>query len=204
MNKVTEGLISALRALPEKDKKEAITILWDDDEFRLPILNFIIERLNVPHIEKEEIEVEAKKLNRREIGKQERKKYVNELRGKGITIELFQRIWGKTLTGLLVAIPFANERRADRWFLGIGEIDLLNKKAQNKVSIILLCKSKAGEIADFVIPPSKVAEIIPYLTVSKGHYVFNLRRDGLEYQLLLPEEKPMDLTDYRGKIFVLK
>jgi len=203
MNKVTEGLISALRALPKEDKKEAIVLLLDDEEFRVSMSNILIEKLSrgqqsVPHVEKE------KTLNRRELGRQQREKYISQLKNKGITIDLFKNIWGKTPSGLLLAIPFANEKRLDRWFLGVGEIDLLNRKNDGKIAIILLCQSKNGELLDFILPPLKVEGLIPYLSRSKTGYKFNLKRDGLKYQLLLTDEKPMDLTDYRGQISLLK
>ena len=207
MNKVTEGLISALGALPKEEKKEAISMLLNDKEFRVFIFNTLSEKLsvsqqNAPRVEKDII---TRTLNRREIGRQQREKYINQLKRKGITIDLQKNIWCKTPSGLSVAIPFANEKRLDRWFLGIGELDLLNKKKSGKIVIILLCQSKNGELMDFIIPPSQVEELIPYLSRSqKGQYKINLKRDGLRYQLLTPNEKPKDVSDYRSNISLLE
>ena len=106
-------------------------------------------------------------------------------------------IWGKITTNKWIAMPYASERETDRWFLGIGEIDLLKKQNLGDVIITLLCSTNNDELIAFVIPSPTVKEILPYLSRSKGQYKFNNRRDSAIYELLLPG-KPLDITGLKN------
>ncbi len=209
MTKVTEGLVLAMCALPKEDKSAAVSLLLEDGEIRAQISKVIVERLAGPRdiINAPPPRIaRPNELSRRARGKRERDEYMSQLRDKGVVINSAGGIWAKASSDLWIAMPFAKEieKLPDRWFLGLGEKDLLQKKQQGKVVIIMLCRSRTGIVMDFVIPPSKAEEFIPDLRTSKGQYKINLKKIGVRYHLLLTGLDPVDVTDYRSQISVLR
>jgi hypothetical protein len=207
MSKIVEGLVSTLFALSREDKSEAVKLLIEDAEFRIAISNVLVERL----IGNEEILSTSKRnppqtqhFTPRETGNRVREAYLSHLRDKGILISFSNKTWAKTSSGLFLTMPFANEQQPHGWFLGTVEIDLINNIKCGKAAIILLCQSREGPMMDFVIPPFKVEEITPYLSKSKGQLKFNVRKVESKYYLALTGRNPLDITDYIGKISILR
>ncbi len=210
MSTVVEGLVLAVRSLPKVDKAKVIGHLLEDADVREAIAGLLIEGLINPvgsqeseHRSLHGIGIETG-VTSREWAKQLRERYVSELGKNAIQLDQVESVWAKTPTGLWVAIPFSTERRPDRWFLGLPERDLLERMHNGGAVVVLLCQSKSGPILDFVIPPQKIKEIVPKLSKSAGQLKFNLKKVGQRYLLVMPGISPVDVSDYKGKVSILR
>lgn len=133
------------------------------------------------------------RLTRKGLGKLRREEYISELERQGLSVKLVNSVWGSLADGSWVAIPFAQEWRRDRWFLGLPEKDLREK---GRVFIVLLCQYPSGSTFDIVIPPDVVTSLIGRLSKSKGQVKFNLRKIRNRYLLVIPSSEPLDVSDY--------
>jgi len=133
------------------------------------------------------------RLTRKGLGKLRREEYISELEHQGLSVKLVNSVWGSLADGSWVAIPFAQEWRRDRWFLGLPEKDLREK---GRVFIVLLCQYPSGSTFDIVIPPDVVTSLVGRLSKSKGQVKFNLRKLRNRYLLVIPSSEPLDVSDY--------
>ena len=204
MNSTAEYLARALRSLPKSDKVKVIEELLGDNDFRKITAELIVNKLIEPKSIKK-IETSVNHITSKERGKQLRESYIYKLHENGILIEQYDRLWSETSKGFWVAIPTAtNEWRPGRWFLGLPENKVLERINNRGVVIILLCQTASGSILDFVIPPNKLDSIIPKLSRSKGQLKFNVKNVGNRYQLVIPNDIPLDLTSFKGDISILR
>lgn len=143
------------------------------------------------------------KLTRKARGKIQRDKYVAELKRDGLPIELVDGVFGKLKDGAWIAIPFARERKTNRWFLGLSEKDLRQK---GRVFIALLCQYTSGTTFDIVIPPDLVVSLLDRLSKSKGkgQVKFNLKKIRDRYQLVIPRSESLDVSNYLDNRSLLK
>jgi hypothetical protein len=88
-----------------------------------------------------------------------------------------------------VAVAFANELpgRESRWFLGLAD--------EPTDIAILLCNSLAGRVYDIVLPVSGV-RVWQALSRHGGQVKFNVRKDASRFFLLVPGNKPLDVTKH--------
>ena len=133
------------------------------------------------------------KLTRKGLGRLRREEYLSALERQGLPIKLADSVWGRLANGSWVAIPFAQESRLGRWFIGLPEKDLREK---GRVFIVLLCQYTSGDTFDIVIPPNVVASLVDRLSKSKGQVKFNLRRIRDRYLLIIPRSEPLDVSSY--------
>lgn len=204
MNSTAEYLAQALLSLPKSDKVKVIDELLGDNDFREATAKLLIDKL-AEKKETKKIEFSPNHITSKERGKRLREDYISQLHENGILIEQYDRIWSETLKGLWVAIPTATmEWRHGRWFLGLPEDKVQDKIKKGGVVVILLCQSASGSRLDFVIPPDKVLEITPKLSKSKGQLKFNIKKIGDRYQLVIPNDNPLDLTAFISNISILR
>ncbi len=213
MGSVGEYLAQALCSLSKAEKVEVINLLLKDGDFReilseLPIKKLIGSQDNqggryslIP-----DTGVASRSKGKKERGKQLRQSCISELQQNGILIEPFDNVWAETAKGLWVAIPTASmEWRPGRWFLGLSEEKVRERINKGGVVIILLCQSVGGSKLDFIIPPEIVEEIVTKVSRSKkGQLKFNTKKVGDRYYLVIPDDNNVDITDYKGKISILK
>jgi len=211
MSALAEHLAQALCSLPKPDKAKVIGELLEDADFREAAAKFLIEKLIEPR-ENQQVryphtsadKVTSKGIGKKERGRKLRESYISELQQSGIQIYQTDSVWAKTANDLWVAIPTATmEWRPGRWFLGLPEDKVRERIHKGGVVVILLCQSAIGSRLDFVIPSGKVEEIVPKLSKSKGELKFNIKKVGNRYQLVIPRDNPVDVSDYKGDVSTL-
>lgn len=205
MNTLVDGLILAVRSLPKADKATVVEHLWEDLEFRAAIADLLRRsmlgpRRNASASTLQDLATLGVDLTPRERGKRLRENYLRELHKKGISINQVDGVWAKTANGSWIAIPVATERRPDRWFLGLGQNDVLERIDKRDGIVVLLCQSESGSTLDFVIPTPKIQEIVGSLSRSKGQLKFNLTRVGNRYHLIMAGRGRVDISDFLGSV----
>jgi hypothetical protein len=204
MNKVAEHLAQAVCSLTKIDKAKVIQYMLEDPDVKDVMAKLLVDSLSKSRAGQNSgnslvIEITSSK----ELGMRVREWYISQLQQRGVRIEQVDRVWAKTPTDLWVAIPFAKERRPNRWFLGLPETEVIKRISNGGTAIVLLCQSNTGDTLDFVLPQSKVQEIVPHLSKSKGQLKFNLKKVGSRYHLVIPSKPTVDVSDYRGAVSIL-
>ena len=94
-----------------------------------------------------------------------------------------------------VGVAFASElnRLPNRWFLGLPEDDQYNV-------VVLLCRSLESQTWDFVIPVASLEQDWRRLSRSGGQIKFNVRKDGMEYSLQVPNAGKRSIGIFLGKL----
>jgi len=99
---------------------------------------------------------------------------------------------GKTVfesnRGHKVAIPFANEQRPDRWFLGISD--------EKYDVVVLLCQEKDGGLFDFIVPTGFLEKFWKAFSRSGGQVKLNVSRQGKIWQLVVPGYEPQAISSF--------
>lgn len=210
MSTVAEGLILAVESLPKADKAKVIGHLLEDADIREAMVELLIDKLVEP-VGNQKNEYRSRPSNgletavtSKEKGRLLRERYVSELGKRGIQVNQVDNVWTKTPAGLWVAIPFATEQRPNRWFLGLPENKVLERIHTGGMALVLLCQSAGGITLDFVLPPSKVQEVVDMLSKSGGQLKFNMKKVGNRYYLIMPGRSPLDVSDYKGNLAVLQ
>ena len=130
-----------------------------------------------------------------------REKYLAGLVKRGIELELRDRTWAVTPGGMWVLLAVADERNPDRWLVGFNHDQFVRRAC---AGVVLLCRSRSGEIIDFGLSRKQLAEIDDRLqfTNARGsrEIRLNVRREGSRYLLLLSGREPLDITGTRGSI----
>lgn len=120
---------------------------------------------------------------------QARNAWVAGLRVQNISLHGHGRRF-QTARGRSVAVTFANERSENRWFLGLPD--------KSTEVAVLLCKSCAGKLYEIVLPISHLHKVWRALGRSQNEVKFNVKRDTRRFLLLVPGNKPLDVTRYVG------
>lgn len=97
-----------------------------------------------------------------------------------------------------IIIPFANEQRQDRWFLGIPEGE--DGRFCPYRAVICLCRDSAGEVKNFVIEQAVMQDIWSQMSRNSGDVKLTIVRDGSRYLLLVPGGIRLDLNPYRDRL----
>ena len=209
MSTVVEGLVLAIKSLPKEDKTKVMNNLLEDKDISEVVAGFVTRRLVNPIVHSEEKHtshaVGLLGINGtfKERGRLIRESYVAKLEQKGIHIKHVDKVWAKT-PSRWVGIPFATERRPNRWFLGLPENKVLERIHNDGVVVVLLCQPMSGPVLDFIFPPSKLQEIVNLLSKSKGQLKFNVKRVGNRYFLVLPRHSTLDISAYKDNLSVLQ
>ncbi|MBM3142295.1 MAG: hypothetical protein FJ005_04510 [Chloroflexi bacterium] len=203
MNKVAEHLAQALRSLSKADKTDVIRYLLEDPDVKEAVVKLFIDKLGKPHEGRNSGgSISLGVTSNKEMGMRVRESYISRLQHSGVQIDQVDRIWAKAYSNLWVAIPFATERRPNRWFLGVPESEVFERIRNGGLAIVLLCQSDVGDTLDFVLPPSKVEEMASQLSKSRGQLKFNLKKVGNRYHLVIPDHGTVDVSDYRGNVSI--
>jgi hypothetical protein len=205
MNKVAEHLAQALRSLSKAEKASVIRFLLDDPDVKEAVVKLFVDKLGEPHDERDSgSSIGPGITSNKEMGMRVRESYISQLQHSGVKIDQVDRIWAKAYGNLWVAMPFATERRPNRWFLGLSESEVFERIRNGGLAIVLLCQSDMGDTLDFVLPPSKVKETASQLSKSQGQLKFNLKKVGNRYHLVIPNHGTVDVSDYRGNVSILQ
>ena len=94
----------------------------------------------------------------------------------------------ETNKGHKVAIPFANEQRPDRWFLGISD--------EKYDVIVLLCQEKDGDLFDFIVPRDFLEKFWKAFSRSGGQVKLNVSRHGKNWHLIVPGYEPQAIGSF--------
>jgi hypothetical protein len=87
-----------------------------------------------------------------------------------------------------VAIPFANEQRPDRWFLGISD--------EKYDVVVLLCQEKDGDLFDFIVPRGLLEKFWRAFSRSGGQVKLNVSRHGKIWRLVVPGYEPQTIGSF--------
>ena len=121
---------------------------------------------------------ESRKGLGRRTGREAREQFIKSLGELGYRVTPKERGLYQTPAKKSVVIPFANEQKPSRWFLGIQD-------AKYDV-VILLCKKDDGKLCAFVLPRDFLDKFWDSLSRSHGQVKFNVLEDGGNYHLLVP------------------
>lgn len=94
----------------------------------------------------------------------------------------------ETNKGHKVAIPFANEQRPDRWFLGISD--------EKYDVVVLLCQGKDGDLLDFIVPRDFLEKFWRAFSRSGGQVKLNVSRHGKIWYLVVPGYEPQTIGSF--------
>jgi hypothetical protein len=205
MNKVVEHLAQAICSLTKADKTKVIQHMLEDPDVKDAVVRLLVDSLGKSRAGQNSgdslvLEITSSK----ELGMRVRDWYISQLQQRGVRIEQVDRVWAKTPTDFWVAIPFAKEQRPNRWFLGLPEAKVIKRMSNGGASVVLLCQSNTGDALDFVLPESKVREIVPHLSKSQGQLKFNLKKVGSRFHLVIPNKPTVDVSDYKGAVSILQ
>jgi hypothetical protein len=89
-----------------------------------------------------------------------------------------------------VGIAFANERRPDKWFLGLAD--------EPTNIVVLLCKTSDQQMYDIVLPMAELGDTWKRLSRSKGQVKFNVEKEADRLLLSIPGGNPLSITQYQG------
>jgi hypothetical protein len=133
-----------------------------------------------------------------------REEYVRSLAERGVVLHLDRGAWARTATGRWVVLPAATDSaKPDSWWFGFDERALRDKPA---IGAVLLCRKAGGELLDFGLPASLLAELAPRLVTRRGttHRQFNVERRGARFELVARAGERLDITDRRGDLAFLR
>jgi len=122
-------------------------------------------------------------------GQTARSEWTNTLASKGVQLVGHGKRY-LTIHGKEVGIAFANELDGidGKWFLGL--------KDESTDVVVLICKSKKGDIYDLVIPVQEITKFWSALSRSKGQIKFNVRKKDSDFMLLVPGYPPLVTTRF--------
>lgn len=94
----------------------------------------------------------------------------------------------ETNKGHKVAIPFSNEQRPNRWFLGLSD--------EKYEALVLLCQEKDGGLFDFVVPRDFLEKFWKAFSRSGGQIKLNVSRQGKTWCLVVPGYEPQVIGSF--------
>lgn len=137
----------------------------------------------------------------KELGKRERKIFIEEAKKRNIILTPEKRTLGplyRNESGGLVGITYASERNSNRWFLG------LPKKEYS--SIVFICKNNRLKVTYFILP-RYICEKYQnefYMDEKETQYKFNISLKKDEQHLLTMPSTSIELNDYIDKFDNIK
>jgi hypothetical protein len=148
-------------------------------------------------------ETNAKSSSRGQNADREREIYLGELSRQGVTLKRVvntREVIYRTISGKTVRLPFANQKsKGNEWFWGLPhdvEFDI----------VVLLARTDAGALLDFIIPASFLTSVWDSLHKDKKDQVkfevFFDRGHG-DYQLVLKKGRLRRISGFLGRIDLL-
>jgi hypothetical protein len=127
-------------------------------------------------------------------GKQHRIEFVGAAVQRGVRLEPSKGVVYKTADGTRVGIAYADERRKNKWFLGLP-IDGFQHA-------ILLCVSN-GKTTHFSLANDFIAQFGRFLTRKDGQIKFNVFKDGGRFFLRVPRQESIPIDQFRDNFYGL-
>jgi len=207
MSEIAEHLAQAVCSLSKDDKAIVIQYVLEDPDVKKAVVELLIDRLGKRHNGVDGNSGEGGIIcgitSNKELGMRARETYISQLQQNGVQISQVDRVWAKA-KNLWIAIPFATERRPNRWFLGLPESEVLERIHNGRLAVVLLCQTSLGSTLDFALPPSEVQEVVPHLSKSQSGLKFNLKKVGNRYHLVIPGHGTVDVSDYKGQVSIFQ
>ncbi|MCK4579633.1 MAG: hypothetical protein KAU50_12645 [Candidatus Marinimicrobia bacterium] len=119
-----------------------------------------------------------------------RRDYVRNLRSRGIDLQKDGEKLFRKSDDSIVAMPYAFEREAYRWFLG-------QKKSEYK-AVVLLCERDTGELIDLVLPGDFLSRYGQHLSEVKGEIKFNISEKRGAFWISVPGVGNINLNQYKS------
>lgn len=120
-----------------------------------------------------------------------RERWEASCKSKGILLQPESRTTYRIHKGR-IAVPFANEKTPDKWFLGIKEG--MRKNSCPYFAIVCICRTLAEENLHFVLPISHIQPVWSSLSRSHGDVKLNIVREDAEFYLVVPPRKRIPIN----------
>jgi len=122
--------------------------------------------------------------------KPHRKKIIRELQRLGLNVVDGLGATVRTQSGELIGIPYASERKPNRWWLGLPNREYF--------AIILACEKENGDIINFILSNDFIKKYEEHFSQdSKGSFKFNLVYRGGRYLLSLKEINDVVIDSFK-------
>jgi hypothetical protein len=119
-------------------------------------------------------------------GREARTEFIAKAKERGVPLRHVTGVLYLGPSDKKVAVAFANERAADRWFLGIPD--------QRYDFVVLLCKPTSGDVVALILAQATIKRVWSSLSRSKGQVKFNVGKASENYWLTVPSHGREDLT----------
>ena len=165
------------------DRQEALNRQIDTlAKTNAPVIPFL------PVAEKETTVYRSATTSSRHAGAVSRSEFITDCARKGIRLVPKRGALYENSRQEVVGIAFANECKADAWFLGLP--------SQGLKHAVLICKP--GEDRSFCVclPNRFLQKYWASLSESKGQVKFNVRRRGRNHFLIIPSVDPVQVDEY--------
>jgi hypothetical protein len=125
-----------------------------------------------------------------------REAFVQTCNSRGMRLSK-KRTIVSTPQGALIALPFARELPdiPDKWFLGVNEGSIPSICPYTCVAF--LCQDADERLFQFIIPQKQLQQYWNQFSHNGGDVKFNIRRDGVNFTLLVPGNNPIRLNTYQ-------
>lgn len=134
-------------------------------------------------------------LSNKAKGNRLREEWLRGAKERGIRLHRFKGVIYETESGKRVGIPSATEVQPSKWWLGLPD--------EHFDFLVLLCKPKAGQVLDFVLPSELVDKVWPLLSRHGDYKKIHVQQSGVNYKLE-PGAGFFAINEYRSKIEVLQ
>jgi hypothetical protein len=123
--------------------------------------------------------------------------FVQTCNSRGMRLLSKKRTIVSTPQGALIALPFARELPdiPDKWFLGVNEGSIPSICPYKCVAF--LCQDADERLFQFIVPQKQLQQYWNQFSHNGGDVKFNIRRDGVNFTLLVPGNNPIRLNTYQ-------
>jgi hypothetical protein len=126
-----------------------------------------------------------------------REEFVQTCNNRGIRLLSKKRTIVSTPSGALIALPFARELpdTLDKWFLGVNEGSI--PSICPYACVVFLCQDADERLFQFIVPQKQLQQYWHQFSRNGGDVKFNIRRNGVNFTLLVPGNNPIRLNTYQ-------
>ena len=139
-----------------------------------------------------------------DAAKTAREEFVQTCNDRGMRLLSKKKTVVSTPSGALIALPFARELPdlPDKWFMAVDEGSIPSICPYTCVA--LLCQGEDGRFFTFIVPQKQIQQHWNQFSRNGGNVKFNIRRDGVNFTLLVPGDDPIRLNTYQDAYGNLK
>ncbi len=126
-----------------------------------------------------------------------REEFVQTCNNRGMRLLPKKRTIVSTPSGALIALPFAREfpNLPDKWFLGINEGSI--PSICPYACVAFLCQDTDGRLLTFIVPQKQLQQHWNQFSRNGGDVKCNIRRDGVNFMLLVHGDASIRLNTYQ-------